>query len=154
MLNYLFLCQLSRDILVGCLPFLVNMLKAKSTVVHTYASYAIERIFTLKTPGGGSPWVFSCFFKHCTCICFFLFNEWLSFKVRSCIFHILSVHQPFYILVCISTLPTRHRLYWSYFLSPCSSIVRASQWSSEGYRMYTNWMKPSLIISNVGIHTK
>lgn len=47
--------MLSRDILVGCLPLLVNMLKAKSIVVHTYASYAIERIFTLKNPGGAAP---------------------------------------------------------------------------------------------------
>ncbi|CAB4022796.1 exportin-2-like, partial [Paramuricea clavata] len=47
--------MLSRDILIGCLPFLIHYLKAKSVVVHTYAAYAIERIFTLKNPGGAAP---------------------------------------------------------------------------------------------------
>ena len=44
-----------------------------------------------------------------------------------------------------------YRLYtyvtFTYHLSPCSSMIRASHWSSEGYRLYIYVTEPSLIIS-------
>ena len=47
--------QLPRDVILGVIPCMVNMIKAKSPVVHSYAANAIERIMTLRTPGGGPP---------------------------------------------------------------------------------------------------
>ena len=49
--------QLSREVLVACLPLLVNHLTAKSHVVHSYAANSLEKLFTLKSPGGGAPYV-------------------------------------------------------------------------------------------------
>eukprot|EP00112_Aurelia_sp_Birch-Aquarium-sp1_P013550 Seg2879.1 transcript_id=Seg2879.1/GoldUCD/mRNA.D3Y31 product=Exportin-2 protein_id=Seg2879.1/GoldUCD/D3Y31 len=46
---------LPRDVILGVIPCMVNMIKAKSPVVHSYAANAIERIMTLRTPGGGPP---------------------------------------------------------------------------------------------------
>lgn len=47
--------MLSREMLVGCLPLLVDHLTAKSHVVHSYAANCLEKLFTLKSPGGGAP---------------------------------------------------------------------------------------------------
>lgn len=47
--------MLSREVLVACLPLLVNHLTAKSHVVHSYAAHCLEKLFTLKSPGGGAP---------------------------------------------------------------------------------------------------
>lgn len=47
--------MLSRDMLVGCLPLLVDHLVAKSHVVHSYAANCLDKLFTLKSPGGGAP---------------------------------------------------------------------------------------------------
>eukprot|EP00794_Sanderia_malayensis_P004821 gene4821-5453_t len=44
---------LPRDVILATIPCLVNMIKAKSPVVHSYAANAIERILTLRSPGGG-----------------------------------------------------------------------------------------------------
>ncbi len=49
--------QLSREILVACLPLLVKHLTAKSHVVHSYSANCLEKLFTLKSPGGGDPYV-------------------------------------------------------------------------------------------------
>ena len=54
----LFLSQLSREVLVACLPLLVKHLTAKSHVVHSYSANCLEKLFTLKKPGGGAPYVF------------------------------------------------------------------------------------------------
>ena len=43
--------------LVGCLPLLVDHLVAKSHVVHSYAANCLDKLFTLKSPGGGAPYV-------------------------------------------------------------------------------------------------
>lgn len=47
--------MLSREVLIHCLPLLVNHLTAKSHVVHSYAAHCLEKLFTLKSPGGGKP---------------------------------------------------------------------------------------------------
>lgn len=44
--------QMSKDVLVQAVPMLVNLLRAESPVVHSYAACAIEKIFTVKTPEG------------------------------------------------------------------------------------------------------
>ena len=49
--------QLSLELIVGCLPFLVKHLKAKSHVVHSYAAHCLEKIFTLKNPQGKALYV-------------------------------------------------------------------------------------------------
>ena len=46
-----------REVLIGCLPLLVNHLCAKSHVVHSYAAHCLERVFTMKTISGGPAWV-------------------------------------------------------------------------------------------------
>ncbi|GIX92895.1 exportin-2 [Caerostris darwini] len=43
--------QLPRDIVLNTLPNVVNLLRAKNCVVHTYAAHAIERVFTMKGEG-------------------------------------------------------------------------------------------------------
>ncbi|GIX82326.1 exportin-2 [Caerostris extrusa] len=43
--------QLPRDIVLNTLPHVVNLLRAKNCVVHTYAAHAIERVFTMKGEG-------------------------------------------------------------------------------------------------------
>ncbi|XP_031553352.1 exportin-2-like [Actinia tenebrosa] len=50
-----FRSMLSREILVNTIPILMQHLKAKSMVVHTYAAHCLERLLTLKNPGGGVP---------------------------------------------------------------------------------------------------
>ncbi|KAJ7373872.1 Exportin-2 [Desmophyllum pertusum] len=47
--------MLSREVLVACLPLLVKHLTAKSHVVHSYSANCLEKLFTLKSPGGGAP---------------------------------------------------------------------------------------------------
>lgn len=47
--------MLSREVLVACLPLLVKHLTAKSHVVHSYSANCLEKLFTLKKPGGGTP---------------------------------------------------------------------------------------------------
>ncbi|XP_078362373.1 exportin-2-like isoform X2 [Oculina patagonica] len=44
--------MLSREVLVACLPLLVKHLTAKSHVVHSYSANCLEKLFTLKSPGG------------------------------------------------------------------------------------------------------
>ena len=43
---------------------------------------------------------------------FYCLAKWVTNDLRlkryNLVFHIFSVHQPFYILICISTLPTQH----------------------------------------------
>ncbi|XP_065062318.1 exportin-2-like [Rhopilema esculentum] len=46
---------LPRNLILSVIPFLVNMIKAKNPVVHSYAANAVERIMTLRSPGGGPP---------------------------------------------------------------------------------------------------
>ena len=43
---------------MACLPLLVKHLRAKSHVVHSYSANCLEKLFTLKKPGGGTPYVF------------------------------------------------------------------------------------------------
>lgn len=47
--------MLSREVIVACLPLLVKHLTAKSHVVHSYSAHCLEKLFTLKSPGGGAP---------------------------------------------------------------------------------------------------
>ena len=47
-----FRSQLSSTQLLSLLPLLINYVKSRFFVVHTYAAYAIERILTLKTDAG------------------------------------------------------------------------------------------------------
>ena len=44
---------------MACLPLLVKHLTAKSHVVHSYSANCLEKLFTLKSPGGsaGKPYV-------------------------------------------------------------------------------------------------
>lgn len=44
--------QLPKDLVVSSLPRVVNLLGASSNVVHTYAAYTIERVFTMKDSTG------------------------------------------------------------------------------------------------------
>lgn len=44
--------MLPPETINAALPCLINLLKAESQVVHTYAAYAIERIFTVRLPNG------------------------------------------------------------------------------------------------------
>ncbi|XP_014669612.1 PREDICTED: exportin-2-like [Priapulus caudatus] len=44
--------QLPKEVLVACVPLLVALLKAQKVVVHSYASYTIERLFTVKDQHG------------------------------------------------------------------------------------------------------
>eukprot|EP00118_Oscarella_pearsei_P025556 m.308373 g.308373 ORF g.308373 m.308373 type:complete len:973 (+) comp43881_c0_seq1:68-2986(+) len=46
---------LPRECLLSALPNLINLLVAKSVVIHSYAANCLERLFILKTPGGGQP---------------------------------------------------------------------------------------------------
>ncbi len=46
--------QLSKEILVAVVPLLIKMLTASSAVVHSYAASALEKIFMIKSPTGGS----------------------------------------------------------------------------------------------------
>jgi len=46
---------LPRDVILSVLPYMVNLIKAKSPVVHSYAANAVVRILTLRNPGGGPP---------------------------------------------------------------------------------------------------
>ncbi|XP_054706218.1 exportin-2-like [Uloborus diversus] len=45
--------QLPKELVLSTLPHVINLLKAKSIVVHTYAAHAIERVFTMKSEVGG-----------------------------------------------------------------------------------------------------
>jgi len=49
-----FRSQLPTDIIKGCLPFIINHLKAQSHVTHTYAAAAIDKILILKIPGSNN----------------------------------------------------------------------------------------------------
>jgi len=49
-----FRSQLSPEAVKGCLPLVVNFLKAESAVVHTYAAAAIEKSLIMKVGGIGS----------------------------------------------------------------------------------------------------
>ncbi|XP_072017606.1 exportin-2-like [Amphiura filiformis] len=44
--------MLPADVINAALPCLIALLKSESTVVHTYAALAIERIFTVRLPNG------------------------------------------------------------------------------------------------------
>ncbi|KFM61402.1 Exportin-2, partial [Stegodyphus mimosarum] len=44
--------QLPREVVLNTLPNIINLLNAKSCVVHTYAAHAIERVFLMKSEGG------------------------------------------------------------------------------------------------------
>jgi exportin-2 (importin alpha re-exporter) len=46
---------LSRDILLAAIPSLTNLVAARAIVVHSYAASCLERLFTMKTVGGGPP---------------------------------------------------------------------------------------------------
>lgn len=46
----IFRTVLPREIVVACLPKLINHLGASSAVVHTYAAAAIEKILTIRGP--------------------------------------------------------------------------------------------------------
>ncbi|EDO41297.1 predicted protein [Nematostella vectensis] len=48
-----FRSMLTREMIVGVVPILVDHLAAKSIVVHSYAAYCLDRLFTLKNPAGG-----------------------------------------------------------------------------------------------------
>jgi len=43
---------LSKEVLVASIPFICNLLKAESVVVHSYAAHTIERMFTIPGPNG------------------------------------------------------------------------------------------------------
>jgi exportin-2 (importin alpha re-exporter) len=45
---YTFRSQIPKEFLLGMLPLLTNHLKAKDTVVKTYAAVCIERILSLR----------------------------------------------------------------------------------------------------------
>ena len=40
------------EVLAAAIPCLINLLKGESTVVHTYAAHALERLFTVKLANG------------------------------------------------------------------------------------------------------
>lgn len=42
--------QLPPDVVIGSIPYLVDLLTSQNHVVHTYAAHALERIFTMKSP--------------------------------------------------------------------------------------------------------
>lgn len=46
--------QLPADVLVACVPLLVNLLLSSSHVVHSYAACTLEKLFMVKAPSGGS----------------------------------------------------------------------------------------------------
>ncbi|XP_065835695.1 exportin-2-like [Oscarella lobularis] len=47
---------LPRECLLTAIPHLIHLLQSKSVVVHSYAANCLERLFTLKSPGGtGQP---------------------------------------------------------------------------------------------------
>nr|XP_042908071.1 exportin-2 [Parasteatoda tepidariorum] len=50
----IFRTKLPKEVVLSTLPNIVNLLNAKSTVVHTYSAHAIERVFTMKADGGAS----------------------------------------------------------------------------------------------------
>lgn len=50
--------QLPTDLVRSTLPSIINLLTAKNTVVHTYAAFAIERVFTMKKENGAAWYVF------------------------------------------------------------------------------------------------
>ncbi|CAL1277563.1 unnamed protein product [Larinioides sclopetarius] len=43
--------QIPKELVLNTLPHVVNLLRSKTSVVHTYAAHAIERIFTMKGEG-------------------------------------------------------------------------------------------------------
>jgi len=43
---------LSKEVLVSAIPFISNLLKSSSVVVHSYAAHALERLFTVPGPNG------------------------------------------------------------------------------------------------------
>lgn len=47
--------QMPKATIVNVLPSVVNLLKAKSFVVHTYAATAIDRIFVIRDEVPGQP---------------------------------------------------------------------------------------------------
>ncbi|XP_062512936.1 exportin-2-like [Corticium candelabrum] len=46
---------LSRDLLAAAVPCLTNLVASRAIVVHSYAASCLERLFTMRTVGGGSP---------------------------------------------------------------------------------------------------
>lgn len=44
------LSQLPKEHLLQAVPLLINHLQAESSVEHTYAAHALERLFTMRGP--------------------------------------------------------------------------------------------------------
>lgn len=49
--------QLPKEHLLQAVPLLITHLQAESTVQHTYAAHALERLFTMKGPSNLTLWV-------------------------------------------------------------------------------------------------